>query len=76
MPIACYGRSGYGMIAHECAIRLPEPFSERAIIVAPDDVIAVVAIEVTRSDHVPAGGDIGPRAIVEPAVRSSKPIPD
>src|SRR6476619_6411715 len=45
---------GVGLVGHEAAVRLAQPFGDIAAAVAPEDVVPPVAIEIAGADDMPA----------------------
>ena len=65
------------IIAREAAVGLSQPVAQRAAVAAPQDIVAVVAVEVAGRDDVPAGRDLAVgRRIVgdEAAVGLAEPV--
>jgi len=48
------------VVADKAAVGLAKPFGERAIVPAPDDVVAIVAVEIAGPDDRPVGRDNRP----------------
>ena len=66
-------------VADEAAVGLAEPVGDRARIVAPQDVVAAVAVEVAGAGDVPAGRDVAPAVGViagEAAIGLAEPLAD
>src|SRR6185369_269172 len=55
VPVRRDAREGIGVVAGKAARRLAEPFREPPIVIAPNDVVLAVAVEVAGSRHMPAG---------------------
>ena len=57
MPL--HARIGVERVFDETSVKLTEPFSDQAIVVAPEDIAASITVEVARTDDIPLSSWIG-----------------